>query len=45
MLAAAIVYLLAHAVLSLPRAGVFAELSYNWQNKLLLFALLVLTVR
>lgn len=45
LLATAVVYLLAHVVLSLPRAGVFAELSYNWQNKLLLFGLLVLTVR
>lgn len=45
LLAAAVVYFLAHLVLSLPRVGFFAELNYNWQNKLFLLALMVLAVR
>lgn len=44
LIAAAGIYLVAHGVLSLPRVGFFAELSYNWQNKLLLFALMVLAI-
>lgn len=41
---AGLIYLVSIIVLHLPRIGVFAHLMWNWQNKLLLFALLLLLV-
>ena len=41
---AAGIYVAATGVLALPRLGFFAELSWNWQNKLLLALLIVLVV-
>lgn len=44
LVAASAIYVVAMCVLSLPRVGFFADLSWNWQNKLLLLAMLVLLV-
>lgn len=44
LVAVAGVFLAVSCVLALPRVGFFADLSWNWQNKLLLLALLVLAV-
>lgn len=41
---AGVFYVAAHMVLRLPRVGPLAELQWNWQNKLLLAALMVLLV-
>lgn len=38
-------YVAASVILDLPRLGFFGELTFNWQNKLLLFVLLLLFVR
>lgn len=40
--AAVVIYLVSIVVLHLPRIGYFTELMWNWQNKLLLFAALLL---
>lgn len=39
------IYLTAIIVLNLPRVGFFADLTFNWQNKLLLVLLLAVAVR
>ncbi|WP_064441968.1 CPBP family intramembrane glutamic endopeptidase [Hoyosella altamirensis] len=44
LLAAAAIYLISIVVLHLPRVGFFAGLMWNWQNKILLFALLCVLV-
>jgi uncharacterized protein len=44
LVAAVAIYLGAIAVLHLPRVGFFAELAWNWQNKLLLLVVLVAVV-
>ena len=38
------IYLAMNCVLTLPRVGFFADLSWNWQNKLLLVALTALAI-
>ncbi len=38
-------FLVACVVLNLPRIGYFAELSFNWQNKILLAILLLVLIR
>ena len=44
LIAVAGIYVVMQGVLSLPHVGFFAELAWNWQNKLLLIALTVLAI-
>lgn len=44
LLVVAGVYIVMHCVLALPRLGFFADLGWNWQNKLLLAALTALAI-
>lgn len=44
LVAAGVVYVVAQCLLSLPPVGFFAELDWNWQNKLLLLTVTVLAI-